>query len=99
MGKLTDARVRNAKPSDKAYKLSDGEGLYLLVKPSGTKLWRYKYRIAGRERTYSIGPYRDYGLAAARDAHREARNLVRKGIDPTQNRRLEKIRLEQAHAN
>jgi hypothetical protein len=52
---LTDAVARTAKPSAKPYKLSDEKGLYLLVKPTGSKLWLYKYRIGGKERSLSIG--------------------------------------------
>ena len=54
--KLTDIAARKAKPKEKDYKISDGHGLYLFVKKNGSKLWRYKYRFAGKERTLSIGP-------------------------------------------
>lgn len=54
---LTDASIRSKKPADKQYKVSDAGGLYLLVKPSGAKLWRVKYRIDGKENVYAIGEY------------------------------------------
>ena len=80
---LTDAAIRKAKPADKPYKLSDERGLFLLIQPSGGKWWRYKYRIAGRERVLAIGIYPDVGLADARDRLAEARKLVAAGQDPS----------------
>jgi len=52
---LTDSKIRTAKPSDKNYKLTDAAGLYLEVRTTGTKLWRYRYRIAGKENLFAIG--------------------------------------------
>ena len=60
--KLTDTRIRNTKQSDKPQKLTDGGGLFLLVTPSGSKLWRYRYRIEGKENVFALG---EYGLAPA----------------------------------
>jgi hypothetical protein len=54
---LTDAKIRNRSPSDKPVKLTDAGGLYLEIRPSGSKLWRYRYRIAGRENVYAIGEF------------------------------------------
>ena len=54
---LTDRQIKNAKPADKAYKLADGRGLYLQITPAGGKLWRWKYRIGGKEKLLSIGEY------------------------------------------
>lgn len=54
---LSDLAVRKAKPEDKPFKLSDGGGLHLLVRPNGAKLWRLKYRFAGKEKLLSFGPY------------------------------------------
>jgi hypothetical protein len=79
---LTDAKVRTAKPTDKPYKLTDGGGLFLLVKPNGSKLWHYKYRLDGKEGLYSIGVYPDLSLLQARQQHQQARSLVAKGINP-----------------
>src|SRR5262245_20638772 len=54
---LTDTRIRNAKAGKKPLKLTDGRGLYLEVRPSKAKLWRYRYRIAGKENVYAAGEY------------------------------------------
>jgi len=96
---LTDAKIRNTKPGTKPIKLTDGGGLYLLVKPTGKKLWRYRYRIEGRESTYAIGIYPDTGLAAARSERDGARKLVKKGINPAQQRKTERMRRSVEHAN
>ena len=64
---LTDVAVRNAKPSVKPTKLTDGGGLYLLLKPNGAKWWRLDYRFAGKRKTLSMGVYPEVGLKVARD--------------------------------
>jgi integrase len=85
--RLTDARVKGAKPRRAPYKLSDGLGLYLLVQPHGTRLWRLKYRHQGRERVYAIGVYPEISLATARAERDRAREWIREGKDPTIERR------------
>lgn len=80
---LTDIKIRQAKAGDKPTKLTDGNGLYLLVKPSGSKLWRYKYRIAGKENLFAIGEYPTVSLQDARAARDDARELVKKGLHPS----------------
>lgn len=55
--KLTDAQIKNAKPSDKQYKLTDGQGMYLLVRPNGSKLWRLEYKLNNKRNTHAIGMY------------------------------------------
>jgi len=84
---LTDIRIRQAKPDIKPYKVSDAHGLYLLVQPNGSRLWRYKYRLAGKEGTYAIGAYPDLSLQDARREHSLARERVRAGVAPIQVRR------------
>ncbi len=79
---LTDRAIKNAKPQIKPYKLSDGEGLYLYVQPTGSKLWRLKYHYLGRENTLAIGRYPDISLLEARDHRYEARKQLRSNIDP-----------------
>lgn len=79
---LTDTTVRNAKPRQKPYKLGDAGGLFLLVQPSGGKLWRLKYRVDGREKKLSLGKYPDVSLASARAARDAAKEDMRAGIDP-----------------
>lgn len=79
---LTDVKVRQAKPRDKAYKLSDAGGLYLAVTPNGARSWRYDYRLAGRRKTFVIGLYPAVPLSHARERHADARRLVARGICP-----------------
>jgi hypothetical protein len=64
---LTDTAIRNLKPAEKAFKLSDERGLFLLVQPSGSKLWRLKYRFDGKEKKLAIGIYPETGLKEARE--------------------------------
>lgn len=78
---LTDTACKNAKPGDKARKLTDGGGLYLLVTRAG-KYWRWNYRHAGKRKTMALGVYPDVPLAAARVAHAKARALLASGADP-----------------
>ena len=80
---LTDAKIRNAKPGSKPIKLTDAGGLYLVVRPTGTKLWRYRYRIAGKENLFAVGEYPALSLAEARAKRAEARELVKRGIHPS----------------
>ena len=80
---LTDLSVKRAKPRTAPYKLSDRDGLYLLVTPSGGRWWRYDYRHAGKRKTISLGVYDDVTLAGARERLRDARALVADGRDPS----------------
>lgn len=73
---LTDVAIRNAKPGEKAIKLADGAGMFLLVTPAGGKLWRLKYRIDGREKLLAIGAYPEISLSEARKRREEARVLI-----------------------
>ena len=94
---LSDIQVRNLKPRDKAYKVSDFEGLFVLVKANGSKLWQFKYRIYGKERLLSIGVYPDVSLAQARKAKEAARAKVAEGVDPSEAKQTEKrIKREEA---
>ncbi len=96
---LKDTRIKNAKPSTKPYKLTDGEGLHLEIKPNGAKLWRLRYRLHGKESVYSIGKYPAVGLALARERKNEAKELIAKGINPSLHRKQEKIRLAHESKN
>lgn len=80
---LTDIKIKAAKPREKAYKLSDGEGLFLLITPTSSKYWRLKYRFGGKEKLLALGVYDQITLADARIKRNEARNLLAKGIDPS----------------
>lgn len=88
---LTDTAIRNAKPREKPYKVSDSQGLYLLVNPRGSKLWRVKYRINGVERKLAIGPYPEITLAEARAARDAARRQIAHAIDPNYAKRQARI--------
>ena len=79
---LNDRQIRNAKPADKPYKLTDGSGLYLTITPAGGKLWRLDYAIDGKRKTLSIGKYPAVSLLEARQAAEQARADLAKGIDP-----------------
>ncbi|HUV99611.1 MAG TPA: integrase arm-type DNA-binding domain-containing protein [Gallionella sp.] len=80
---LTAIEVSKAKATDKATKLFDGGGLYLLAQPNGAKYWRLKYRFAGREKMLSIGVYPDVSLSDARERREAARKLLANGADPS----------------
>ena len=106
---LNDIQCRNAKPGfnpvskksvnpSKPYKLPDGKGLYLEVKPSGVKAWRYRFRLSDKESVFAIGDYPAITLVEARKKREEARDLVKQSINPAHNRQLEKIKIEQAAA-
>ena len=92
---LTDVAIKNAKPRDKPYKVGDTLGLFLLVQPSGGKLWRVKYRIDGKEKKLAIGIYPQVGLAEARRRRDAARELVAAGKDPGREKQREKVRSSQ----
>lgn len=79
---LTENQAKNAKPLERAYKLADSEGLFLLVQPNGAKLWRMKYRFAGKEKLLSFGAYPALGIAAAREKRRAAKAVIAEGKDP-----------------
>jgi integrase len=96
---LTDTRIRNAKPREKAYKLPDGLGLHLEVKPTGAKLWRLRYRLGGKENLYAIGRYPETSVADARKARDEARKLIRNGVHPAHYRKVERARQGEELAN
>lgn len=83
---LTELQAKKSKPRDNAYKLADGEGLFLLVQPNGSKLWRMKYRFGGKEKLLSFGSYPALGLAAARDKRSAAKALLAEGKDPMRNK-------------
>ena len=99
MQKLTATAVKNAKPRTKAYNLSDGGGLYLLVKPNGTRAWRYNYRFTGKQKTLALGVYPDVSLKAAREKHQEARQNLANSIDPNAAKQAKKAADQAVSAN
>ena len=88
--KLTNIKCKTSKPADKPYKLSDGQGMYLDVRPNGSKYWRLKYRVNGKEKLLALGVYPETTITKARDKRAEARKLIGEGIDPSQHRKKEK---------
>ncbi|MFH5924593.1 tyrosine-type recombinase/integrase [Roseomonas xinghualingensis] len=95
---LTDRQIKTATAREKLYRLADGGGLHLQVMPSGSKLWHYRYQLAGKEKTLSIGTYPDVTLAQAREARDDARRLVREGRDPSTEKRLRRVARVEASA-
>jgi len=88
---LNDIKIRTAKPQAKAYKLTDEKGLVLLINPTGSKLWRFRFRAAGVEKMLSLGAYPDVGLKDARDRRDELRKQLAAGRDPSVQRRIAKV--------
>ena len=80
---LTNIQIKNAQPKDKPYKLSDGKGLYLLIHNNGSKYWRLKYRLDGKEKLLALGVYPEVSLLEARKQAIEAKESISKGIDPS----------------
>lgn len=96
---LTNIAVNSAKPKDKAFKLSDGGGLFLLVHPNGSKYWRLKYRFGSKEKLLAIGKYPFVSLADARERRDIAKKLLAGGRDPGAIKKAEKLEAKQLSAN
>ncbi len=96
---LTDFQVSKAKPRDRDYKLTDGGGLYLLVTMTGGKLWRLKYRFAGKEKLLAIGPYPEISLSDARMRREEARRLIANATDPAEIKKAARETEKEQRAN
>jgi integrase len=96
---LTNTAIRNAKPSNKPIRLFDERGLYLEVSPTGGKWWRLKFRFEGKEKRLSLGVYPDVPLKDARDRRDIARKLLADGIDPSENRKAQKLARADSAAN
>ncbi|ENJ7583908.1 tyrosine-type recombinase/integrase, partial [Providencia rettgeri] len=90
---LSDVKVRTAKPQEKAYKLTDGDGMVLLVHPNGSKYWRFRYRFGGKEKMLALGKYPEVSLADARARRDEARKQLANDIDPSESKKA--VRVEQ----
>jgi hypothetical protein len=78
---LTDSAIRGAKPAQKPFKLYDRDGLFLLVDPGGSKLWRWRYRFDGKEKLMALGEYPLVNLGHAREVHLAARKILATGVD------------------
>ncbi|EKZ6150502.1 tyrosine-type recombinase/integrase [Klebsiella aerogenes] len=93
---LTDIKVRTAKPTDKQYKLTDGNGMHLLVHPNGSRYWRLQYRYGGKQKMLALGVYPEVSLADARARRDEARKLLANSIDPGDKKKNDKVEQEEA---
>jgi integrase len=96
---LSDVKCRNTKPKVKPFKLPDGEGLYLLINPNGSKWWRFRYTFAGKEKGISFGVYPATTLESARRKRTAARELVAEGIDPSVARKEAKADVKNTFRN
>jgi integrase len=96
---LKDLEIRALKPASRTYKRSDERGLYVEIRPNGSKLWRLKYRFAGKEKCIAFGAFPEVGLAEARRQRDAARRQLREGIDPSAVRRQEKLAAKYNAAN
>ncbi|EKK5403771.1 tyrosine-type recombinase/integrase [Salmonella enterica] len=93
---LTDIKVRTTKPSDKPFKLTDGQGMHLLINPNGSKYWRLQYRFGGKQKVLALGVYPMVSLGEARRKRDEAKKLVSDGIDPSEKKKADKIEHSEA---
>jgi integrase len=96
---LSSLAVQNAKPKTKQYALSDGDGLHLLIKTNGSKLWRLRYRFGGKANMLGVGSFPAVSLAAARAKRDAARKLLASGVDPSRQKKLDRIAAQTAARN
>ena len=89
---LSDLKSKNAKPKAAPYKLTDGDGMYLQVQPTGSKYWRFNFRFAGKQRTLALGTYPEVSLDSARKKRVAARELLahHPPIDPMAHRKADR---------
>ena len=90
MPALSEAKIRASRPKERAYKIFDERGLFMLVTPTGGRLWRFRYRMGGVEKLLTLGAYPDVPLKRAREKREDARKLVADGIDPSAKRQAER---------
>ena len=96
---LTVFAIDRARPKAKPYKLSDGNGLHLLIEPNGSKLWRFRYSFAQKEKMISLGSFPEVSLAAARMKRDDAKRTLSEGKDPSQQKKDEKLAAATAARN
>jgi hypothetical protein len=96
---LSALAVENAKPRDKEYVLTDGNGLHLLITPQGSRLWRLRYRFGGKQNMLSLGAFPDVSLVSARSKRDDARKHIAQGINPSLHRMQEKLAAKVAANN
>ncbi|MET3762704.1 integrase arm-type DNA-binding domain-containing protein [Sphingomonas sp. UYEF23] len=93
---LTVVQIKALKPAERPFKVSDSDGLYVLVQPSGALLWRFRYRSSGIERKLSLGSFPEVSLAQARRKRDEAKAELEDGIDPVEEKRQSRLKAELA---
>lgn len=96
---LTDTEIKRAKPAAESYRMADGGNLFLLVTPSGGKLWRWAYRFEGKQKLMTFGKYPDVSLARARERHAQQRSILAEGTDPMAQKKAEKTAVRLATEN
>jgi len=96
---LTDTKIKTAKAKAKVYRMADEKGLCIEIRPNGSKLWRYRYRIDGKASMFSLGAYPDVTLEKAREERRRCRDLVKRGIHPSQDKKARLAADKEARAN
>ncbi len=94
---LTNVIIKKSKPAEKLYRLADSMGLYLVVRPSGVKSWQYRFKLHGKQSTYSIGNYPEVSLLDARIEHDKARQKIKSGVNPNQSKKIEKLERRLLH--
>ncbi len=97
--KLNDTACKNYKPKEKAYRMTDGGGLYLEIMPNGSKYWRMNYRFLGKQKTIALGIYPRVTLKEARDKREEAKRLLDQGADPSAKKKEAKLQSQVEHEN
>ena len=90
MNKLTENSIRKAQVLKKQYKIYDGGGMYLLIHPNGSKYWRMKYSFDGKSKLASFGVWPSVSLKEARESRNEAKQLIKIGINPVEEKRKNK---------
>jgi integrase len=96
---LTDVKIRSLKGREKPYKVADGRGLFLVITPSSSKYWRFRYRFADKEKSLSLGVYPDVSLLDAREKTREARKMLANDKDPGAEKQIKKRERKLAAGN
>lgn len=96
---LTDTKIKQSKAKEKDYKLADEKGLFLLIKTTGAKYWRHKYRFLSKEKLLALGVYPEVSLKEARKRRDDARQLLEQHIDPSQHKQALKLSKAASHAN
>lgn len=98
MPRLSDTKIRSAKPRPKPYKLYDEDGLFIIINPDGSRWWRLRYFWLGKEQTLSLGVYPEIGLGSARERRTDTRELLAKGVNPSADRQQKKAAAREAAA-